>query len=337
MATKYMPTQTMRTKMVRIGASAGEKFEVVDEASSGGDHPDMRQACFSVGVHAPFLHSPPSLCYLTCPVPARCVSQGFAIGGKSLYTLEKMLERGENIAGFIGTVVVAVAAKQTDDGLILFEMMPSDLPDECAAEFKALIREWAPPSELAWLMSRTEIVVRFKDAINSKRVPLRKYLGEGRLKGGGVAWPLQAVGEENDKTAYLIDELVHGILTGARRAAARRPQRPPSLYPPESPPSLSPPPCVAARPEYFRSPLDDVAGDKGEGTGDEGKDAGEEGEEGDEESHSRQAARHERMRRATSVRERREVQSAGVAGACRGALGGWCLYYALQTNRDRTE
>ena len=88
----------------------------------------------------------------------------------------------------------------------------------------------------------------------------------------------------------------------ARRAAARRPQRPPSLYPPESPPSLSPPPCVAARPEYFRSPLDDVAGDKGEGTGDEGKDAGEEGEEGDEESHSRQAARHERMRRATSVR-----------------------------------
>ena len=139
-----------------------------------------------LAIHVPW--DPRGTSYITHY--SRIFCQGYALTGKTPKQIAKMVEDTRDISHSVGANVVCVCYDPSLKPDTLFEMWPSDIPEQAAKDFKWLKDNYEVPSSLCHLLDRKEIVIQYKDAVGKMtRDEVLTYVGPDKFEGGALWHP----------------------------------------------------------------------------------------------------------------------------------------------------
>ena len=153
----FRPTSTMGERYLQFVEDGDDADgQVIASSGSNGRHPNMKQLCYGVGVRSLSTYFPAfhllSMLSIRVPLHARVISydthysripcQGYALTGKTPRQIAKMVEEDRDVSHCVGGNVVAVCYDPSEKrAATLFEMWPSDIPDQAMDEWKWLKEE----------------------------------------------------------------------------------------------------------------------------------------------------------------------------------------------------
>jgi hypothetical protein len=103
--------------------------------------------------------------------------------------LAVMQDNGAATSAFVGAHVID-AAMDTESAVVsLFEQWIPELSPEAVECFRVLQTEYTAPKDLAWMLSRREVIIEAKAALDRCEITFREYVAKNQLAGGVPGWP----------------------------------------------------------------------------------------------------------------------------------------------------